>query len=106
MNCKKCDDGQMVEKLGKNGPFMACNNWPACKNTESMLKGEAPNPTSKAEVKELKPKDYHLSPEEVNARALEAAIECSSMAQRQETKILLELANVYVKYIMGNGYLA
>ena len=102
MNCKKCDDGQMVEKLGKNGAFMACNNYPACKHTENMPAG---TPLATTVIPAEKPaKEYHLSLEEVNARALEAAIQCSTAEQVQETEQLLDLADVYVKYIMGNGY--
>jgi len=99
MNCNKCGIGQMALKSGRNGQFMACDQYPQCKNTENVAPGTPIIPQATAPAKE-----YHLSPEEVNARALEAAINCSDMEQRQQTNQLLDLANVFVKYIMGNGY--
>ncbi len=38
--CEKCG-GMMVRKFGRNGPFIACKNYPECKNTkEFMLLGD------------------------------------------------------------------
>ena len=30
----------MVIKLGKNGQFLACSNYPACKNTQNFTRSE------------------------------------------------------------------
>lgn len=37
--CDKCG-GQMVIKLGKRGEFLACSNYPECKNTRNFRTGE------------------------------------------------------------------
>ncbi len=37
--CDKCG-GQMVIKLGKKGEFLACSNYPECKNTKNFITGE------------------------------------------------------------------
>lgn len=37
--CEKCG-GQMVIKLGKKGEFLACSNYPECKNTKNFTTGE------------------------------------------------------------------
>ena len=29
--CPKCGEGELVEKQGKFGPFLACNRYPECK---------------------------------------------------------------------------
>ena len=39
MICNKCNSGEMTEREGKNGKFLACNAYPECRNTESMPKG-------------------------------------------------------------------
>jgi DNA topoisomerase-1 len=35
--CDKCEDGRMVLKQGRYGKFLACNNYPDCKNTKPYL---------------------------------------------------------------------
>jgi DNA topoisomerase-1 len=37
--CEKCGS-PMVIKWGKNGQFMACSNYPACKNTQNFTRTE------------------------------------------------------------------
>jgi DNA topoisomerase I len=37
--CEKCGK-PMVIKWGKNGRFLACTNYPACKNTKNFIQGE------------------------------------------------------------------
>lgn len=37
--CDKCG-GKMVIKLGKKGEFLACSNYPECKNTKNFTTGE------------------------------------------------------------------
>ncbi len=37
--CEKCQS-PMVIKWGKNGKFIACSNYPACKNTRNIEQGE------------------------------------------------------------------
>jgi DNA topoisomerase-1 len=40
LKCDKCDS-PMVIKLGRNGQFLACSNYPACKNTKEFQRNEA-----------------------------------------------------------------
>lgn len=35
--CDKCEDGRMILKQGRYGKFLACNNYPDCKNTKPYL---------------------------------------------------------------------
>lgn len=35
--CDKCEDGMMMLKQGRYGKFLACNNYPKCKNTKPYL---------------------------------------------------------------------
>ncbi|MEI8173841.1 MAG: type I DNA topoisomerase [Deltaproteobacteria bacterium] len=37
--CEKCNS-PMVIKWGRNGEFLACSNYPACKNTQNFTRGE------------------------------------------------------------------
>ena len=46
MKCNKCNLGDMVQKTGKNGLFLACNSYPVCMHTQSM---PTENITPKAE---------------------------------------------------------
>ena len=49
--CEKCGS-PMVIKWGRNGEFLACKNYPECKNTKEFLRGDdgsiliAPEPTT------------------------------------------------------------
>ena len=97
MNCNKCDTGQMVQKEGKNGLFMACDKYPNCKHTESVPKDVLPTET----IDRVKSKEFHLSVEEVRARALEAAINSLSIMEMKETAVVIELATSYEAYIMA-----
>lgn len=38
--CPKCKKGELIFKWGKNGKFIACNNFPACKYTNSLTTGD------------------------------------------------------------------
>ncbi len=44
--CEKCKS-QMVIKIGRYGKFMACSNFPDCKNTKSMAESLGPCPKCK-----------------------------------------------------------
>ena len=46
LKCEKCG-GEMVEKVGRYGPFTACSNFPDCKN---ILKEEKKPPVETKEV--------------------------------------------------------
>ncbi len=35
--CDKCEDGIMVLKQGRFGKFLACSNYPKCKNTKTFM---------------------------------------------------------------------
>jgi DNA topoisomerase-1 len=35
--CDKCNEGKMILKRGRFGKFLACNNYPKCKNTKPFL---------------------------------------------------------------------
>ena len=39
--CDKCGQGEMVEKAGKFGIFLACNRYPDCDNTKELEPAEA-----------------------------------------------------------------
>lgn len=97
MNCKECNIGQMVMRPGKNSTFMGCDQYPACKNTESV-----PKDTPVAATPQTKgPEDFHLCIEMVRAKALECAIK--SLHQKitdYETSVVIELAVAYEAYIM------
>ena len=90
MKCKKCFS-EMIVKDGSKGSFMACPGWPECKYTEDITESTGPIAPSK---------EYHLTDEECRARALECAIESSTMAQKQEKSEIIKLAEVYNQYIM------
>ena len=48
--CEKCDS-PMIIKMGRFGKFMACNNYPDCKNTKQINeKGEVEEPETTDEV--------------------------------------------------------
>ena len=42
--CEKCNSG-MVIKFGRYGKFLACSNFPECKNTKPLEKAEESKPT-------------------------------------------------------------
>ena len=80
----------MVEKQGKRGAFMACDQYPACGHTENVQKEE--------KVVDHRTKEFHLTVEECRARALECAIKCSSTSN---TSDLLTKAKIFEVYIRG-----
>ena len=70
------------------------------------LEGDNPKPKVETVIPAEKPdKEYHWSPEQVNSKALEAAINTQHGALISISDLLTK-ANVFVKYIMGNGYIA
>jgi DNA topoisomerase-1 len=40
--CDKCGEGEMVEKAGKFGIFLACGRYPDCDNTKELEPADAP----------------------------------------------------------------
>ena len=42
VTCDKCNEGEMVEKAGKFGIFLACSRYPDCDNTKELEPAEAP----------------------------------------------------------------
>ncbi len=40
--CDKCGEGEMVEKAGKFGIFLACSRYPDCDNTKELEPADAP----------------------------------------------------------------
>ena len=42
VTCDKCGQGEMVEKAGKFGIFLACNRYPDCDNTKEIEVADAP----------------------------------------------------------------
>jgi len=34
--CPECDEGELLYRWGRNGKFIACNNFPTCKYSESI----------------------------------------------------------------------
>jgi DNA topoisomerase I len=49
VTCDKCNQGEMVEKAGKFGIFLACSRYPDCDNTKEI---ETPNAPSTDELDE------------------------------------------------------
>jgi DNA topoisomerase-1 len=49
VTCDKCNEGEMVEKAGKFGIFLACSRYPDCDNTKEI---ETPNMPSTDELDE------------------------------------------------------
>jgi DNA topoisomerase-1 len=41
IKCDKCGEGELVEKAGKFGIFLACNRYPDCDNTKELEPAEA-----------------------------------------------------------------
>ena len=41
LKCDKCGEGEMVEKAGKFGIFLACSRYPDCDNTKELEPAEA-----------------------------------------------------------------
>jgi DNA topoisomerase-1 len=54
--CDKCQS-PMIIKWGKNGQFMACSNYPACKNTQNFTRNEdgqiVPTDSEKEETNQI-----------------------------------------------------
>ena len=98
MNCKKCETGQMVQKSGKNGAFMACDQYPNCKNTENVPEGASKG--TMTTWQDTSAKECHLSIEQVRSNALKCAINSMGPAELYETKNVLDLAVAYEAYIM------
>ncbi|NIO16002.1 MAG: type I DNA topoisomerase [Deltaproteobacteria bacterium] len=42
IRCDKCE-GELVIRVGRNGKFLACNNYPECKNTKNFFQDEKGN---------------------------------------------------------------
>jgi DNA topoisomerase-1 len=42
ITCDKCGEGEMVEKAGKFGIFLACSRYPDCDNTKELEPADAP----------------------------------------------------------------
>jgi DNA topoisomerase-1 len=38
--CPQCGEGELVVKTGRNGPFIACNNYPKCRFTSNFERKE------------------------------------------------------------------
>ncbi|MDX1217386.1 AAA family ATPase [Sinorhizobium medicae] len=41
--CPSCADGWLVERQGRNGTFLGCVNYPACKGTQNLRSRERPH---------------------------------------------------------------
>ncbi|HQO08859.1 MAG TPA: type I DNA topoisomerase [Clostridiales bacterium] len=51
--CPKCKKGALIYKWGKNGKFIACSNFPACKYTSSLSEEQTPDTSEKQAQKDL-----------------------------------------------------
>jgi len=95
--CNKCG-GMMVQKMGKNGSFMACNNYPACTNTanvsfeNSMTAQPVPAPTPAKQ-------EYHLTIEQVRSNALSCAIELVKIGKTTSQE-LKPMAKEFEQYFL------
>ena len=52
VTCDKCNQGEMVEKAGKFGIFLACNRYPDCDNTKEIETPHAPSTDELDEARE------------------------------------------------------
>ena len=55
--CDKCGEGEMVEKAGKFGIFLACSRYPDCDNTKELEPAEAADRRARRDLRELRPAD-------------------------------------------------
>jgi DNA topoisomerase I len=60
-SCPKCQKGALIYKWGKNGKFIACNNFPACKYTESLEKEESASGSGESTVRKEQ-KEFGICP--------------------------------------------
>ena len=111
--CEKCGGEFVMKKNNQTGAsFLACNNWPACKNSKPMPKEdkvEVVDMVEKAEKERvydtyaMEPNDkyeednYQIKSRDVRARALASAIEWRTNASDRDQ--LLETAKRFEKYI-------
>ena len=42
--CPSCDDGRLSLKFGKTGGFIGCNNYPTCRFTDQLTRGNTERP--------------------------------------------------------------
>ena len=109
MKCEKCQVGEMIVKQGQHGAFMACDQFPNCKNTAkvNLPQGAAVPvpvvpmnlPTASGEFSYDTPvpkpkKEFHLSPEQVRTNAMDLAIKMTeptlNLAIVMQTAIQIE----------------
>jgi DNA topoisomerase I len=60
-SCPKCKKGSLIYKWGKNGKFIACDNFPACKHTASLEKEEA-SATGEGQTVKKEQKEFGVCP--------------------------------------------
>lgn len=97
MKCDKCGQGDMVEKNGKNGAFMACTNYPNCRNTANVEAGtQAPAyPTDKIASKNTTmytsyAKDIFIALNQPNQTETPAQMMEMAVALVQQAKVAFE----------------
>ena len=101
MKCEKCNVGDMVERDGKHGKFLACNNYPNCKNTKTVPKVEVNTETRTSGGLEInvpapKPtKTYELTDGSIRIGALRCAVE----RQKDSNEFNWELVKRFEEYI-------
>ena len=89
--CEKCGAG-MVIKWGRNGQFLACSNYPECKNTKNFKKNEE----GKVEaVEEVVESFWHLDGR-IFRTLRDLLAEQGPLALEQALPILAQLAGALV----------
>ena len=85
----------MQQRSGKNGEFMACNNYPDCKHTANVEKIAVP--ASKEE--------FHLTIEQTRSNAMSCAIKSAMLLLNSkevlDTAFLLQMAKRFEKYFVS-----
>ncbi len=57
VTCDKCGQGEMVEKAGKFGIFLACNRYPDCDNTKELEPAGSGHRRFRRDLRELRQAD-------------------------------------------------
>lgn len=85
--CSKCNRGMMRLKSGKNGQFLACEQYPECKNTENVKPHNTVIPTNG--------KDKLI----IRQCCLKAAVERASNSPEYTIKRILEIAGEFEAWV-------
>lgn len=85
-DCPKCGKGKLVERNGKNGPFIACTNFPNCKHTQNKVQV---NSAFQKKLDKLE-KDYNVTMSRLKKEAIKVQNEDPIIVQLKENKNKIE----------------